>query len=77
MIIIMAARVFEYFIETNEYIDGWCSDNEITVEQYFKNAINDPEIEDVYLYLVQLMENYISDTFGMSVDELYSLPVDE
>ena len=68
---------YEYFAETDEHTDVWCSNDEMTVEQYFENAINDPEIEDVYLYPVQLMQQYISDTFGMTIDELYALPVGE
>ena len=66
---------YEYFVETDEYSDIWCSDNTLTVGQYFKNAYNDPEIEDVYLYPMELMEQYISDTFGMTIEELYTLPV--
>lgn len=68
---------FEFFVETREHIDSWCSDDEITVEQYFKNAIDDPSVEDVYLYSVQLMQQYISDMFGITIDELYVLPVGE
>lgn len=68
---------FEYFAKTGKHIDVWCSDNKITVEKYFKNAIKDSTVEDVYLYSVQLMQQYISDMFGMSIDELYALPVGE
>lgn len=68
---------FEYFIDTSEHVDVWCSNNEMAVEQYFKNAINNPEIKDVYLYAVQLMEQYITNSFGMSIEELYALPVGE
>ena len=46
-----------------------------SVEAFFKTMYNDPEIEDVYLYSVLLMQPFINDTFDMSVDELYSLPV--
>ena len=68
---------YEYFIETNEHIDGWCSDEESTVEQYFKKAVDDSEVEDVYLYPVQLMQQYISDTFGLAIEELYELSSEE
>jgi hypothetical protein len=68
---------FEFFMETREHVDGWCSDNEMTVEEYFKNAFNDTGAEDVYLHSVELMINYIKDTFGMSIDELFALPVGE
>ena len=68
---------FEYFLDTSEHIDGWCSSEEMTLEEYFINAYNDPGIEDIYLYSVKIMENYINDTFGMSIEELYSLPVGE
>ena len=68
---------FEFFTETNKHIDVWCSNNEITVEQYFKNAIDDSTVKDIYLHSVRLMQQYISDTFGMTVEELYALPVGE
>jgi len=47
-----------------------------SVEAFFKTMYNDPEIEDVYLYSVQLMQQYVENTFGLSVDELYNLPVE-
>ncbi|MCC6148595.1 MAG: leucine-rich repeat domain-containing protein [Anaerolineaceae bacterium] len=65
---------FEYFLETNEHVDVWCSNNEMTVEEYFINAYNDPEIKDVYLHSVELMKQYFSDRFGMTFEELYILP---
>ena len=65
---------YEYYIETNEHSDSWCSDEELTVEQYFNKAIDDSSVEDVYLYPVQLMQQYISDTFGLAIEELYALP---
>ncbi len=36
---------FEFFVDTNEHVDGWCSNNDMTVEEYFINAYNDPEID--------------------------------
>ena len=68
---------FEFFLETNEHVDVWCSNKEMTVEEYFINAYNDPEIEDIYLHSVELMEQYISDTFGLTTEELYALPTGE
>ena len=47
---------FEYAIETHEHVDGWCSNEEMTVEEYFVNAYNDPGIEDIYLHSVEIME---------------------
>lgn len=47
-----------------------------SVEAFFKTMYDDPEIEDVYLYSVLLMQQYIEDTFGMDVDALYNLPVE-
>jgi len=67
---------FEFFRKENSIIDGQ-SPNGVTVEKYFKTVYNDPDIGDVYLYSVQLMEQYIYDTFGMTIDELYALPVGE
>lgn len=68
---------FEFFIDTYEHSDGWCSSEEMTVEEYFINAYNDPGIEDIYLYSAEMMQNYISDTFGTSIEGLYTLPVGE
>jgi hypothetical protein len=65
---------YEYYIETNEHSDSWCSDEELTVEQYFSKAIDDSAVDDVYPYPVQLMQKYISDTFGLTIEELYALP---
>jgi hypothetical protein len=68
---------FEYFLDTNEHVDVWCSNHEMTVEEYFINAYNNPEIKDVYLHSVELMKQYFSDRFNMTFEELYSLPTCE
>ena len=68
---------FELFIDTYEHIDGWCSNEDMTVEEYFIKAYNDPEIEDIYLHSVELMVQYIRDTFDMTIEELYALPTGE
>lgn len=68
---------FEYFIDTGEYIDVWCSYPDKTVEEYFIKAYNDPAIEDVYQHSIDLMVQYVSDRFGMTIEELYSLPTGE
>ena len=68
---------FEFFIDTGEHLDGWCSYKDKTVEQYFIKAYNDPTIEDIYQHSVDLMMQYVSDTFGMTIEELYSLPTGE
>ena len=68
---------FEYFIDTGEHLDGWCSYPDKTVEEYFIKAYNDPAITDVYQHSIDLMVNYVSDTFGMTIEELFSLPTGE
>ena len=68
---------FEFFAETNEHVDNWCTDDEMNVEEYFINAYNDPEIEDIYLHSAELMINYIQETFSISIEALYALPVGE
>ncbi len=68
---------FEYFIETGEHLDIWCSYPDKTVEEYFIKAYNDPAFEDVYQHSIDLMVNYVSDTFGMTIEELFSLPTGE
>lgn len=69
--------IYEYFIDTGEHIDEWCSDPDKTVEDYFINAYNDPGIEDIHLHSVELMMQYIRDTFSLTVEELYTLPTGE
>lgn len=68
---------FEYFVDTGEHLDIWCSYQDQTVEEYFIKAYNDPAIEDVYQHSVDLMVQYVRDTFGMTIEELYSLPTGE
>lgn len=68
---------FELFVESYEHVDGWCSNEKLSVEEYFINAYNDPGIEDIYRHSVEFMLQYISDTFGMTIEELYALPVGE
>jgi len=68
---------FEYFIDIPEHLDEWCSDPDKTVEEYFIKAYNDPAIEDIYQHSVNLMVQYIRDTFGMTIEELYFLPTGE
>ena len=65
---------FEFFRDTHESIDGWCSDPNITVEEYYIKAFNDSSIDDIYLYSTELMTNTIQETFDMSMEELYGLP---
>ncbi len=68
---------FEYYIDTGEYLDVWCSYPDKTVEEYFIKAYNDPAITDVYQHSIDLMVQYVSDTFGITIEELYSLPTGE
>jgi hypothetical protein len=67
---------FYYDLESGETIDEWCSDPDKTVEEYFlKKAYHDSAIEDVYQHTVDLMLHYIHDTFGLTLEELFALPV--
>jgi len=68
---------FEYFIDNGEHQDIWCSYKDKTVEEYFRIAFNDPKLQNVYWHSVQLMEQYVKNTFGMTVEELYALPTGE
>lgn len=73
----LGGAVFEYFIDTQEHIDGWCSNGDLTVEDYFLNAFNDPAIEDIYPHSIELVMQYIEGRFGMTIDELLALPPGE
>ena len=68
---------FDLYMDTGKHIDEWCSDNSMTVEEYYTNAYNDPAIADIYAHSADLMVQYINDKFGMTVDELYALPTGE
>ena len=39
---------FEFYVDRDEHIDGWHSDEAVTVEEYFTKAYNDPAIDDIY-----------------------------
>ena len=65
---------FYYYVDSAKSEDIWCSDSNRTVEQYFIDAYNNPDIKDIYTYSTQLMEDCIKNTFGLTIDELYALP---
>lgn len=64
---------FEFYSDTNEHVDVWCSDKVMTVQECFAKAYNNPEIADIYTHSVQLMDQYFLDRFGMSFQDLYHL----
>lgn len=65
---------FYFYTDTMQFEDVWCSDKNRTVEQYFIDVYNNPDIKDIHTYSVQLMEDCIKNTFGLTIDELYALP---
>ena len=65
---------FTFYSETGEHVDGFCSREGMSVEEYFSMAFNDPAIEDIYLHSLELAQNYALETFGISVEELNALP---
>ena len=65
---------FYYYVDSAKSEDIWCSDSNRTVEQYFIDAYNNPDIKDIYTYSTKLMEDCIKNTFGLTIDELYALP---
>ena len=78
----VAADKGETYAKFNFYVsdDTWIDENasgDMTVEEYFENMYNDPNINDVYLYSVSIAQQYIAGTFGMSIDELCVLPLGE
>ncbi len=66
---------YYYYVDTKTHEDIWCSDSTKTVEAYFAAAYNNPEIKDVYLYGMQLFENDAKDSFGLTVEALFALPI--
>ncbi len=67
---------FDFNAEDGSIVDGGVAGAD-TVKEYFEAMYEDPAITDVYTYSVQLVEGYIDDTFGMTIDALYALPVGE
>jgi len=67
---------FNYYESNGTWIDENASGN-MTVEEYFSAMYNDPNVEDIYIYSVTIAQQYIADTFGMSIDELCALPLGE
>jgi hypothetical protein len=65
---------FYYYVDSAKSEDIWCSDKSRTVEQYFIDVYNNPDIKDIHAYSAQLMEDCIKNTFGLTIDELYALP---
>lgn len=65
---------FNFYVGDNTWIDDGAS-GDMSVEEYFKNMYNDPSMEEVHLYTVSIVQQYIADTFGMSIDELCALPL--
>ena len=66
---------FYYYLDTGKHVDDWCSDKNKTVTEYFTEAFNDPAVTDIYQKNVDTMTQYIQNTFGLTIDELYALPV--
>lgn len=71
-----AYAVFDYYQKDDTVIDNEVSQG-VTIEEFFTNVYRDFDVQDVYRYSVSLMERYIEDTFDLSADELYALPVGE
>ena len=67
---------FFYYLDSKKIVDDNAS-NGMSVEEYFKNMYNDPNITDIYTYSVSIAQQYIKDTFGMTIDELCELPLGE
>ena len=63
-----------YYTNSGNYEEAWCGREGSTVKEYFTAAFNNPEIEDVYAYAISLMDDHITDAFGMTLGELYALP---
>lgn len=66
---------FEYFVDRNEFVDGWHSEPNGTVLEYFQKSYNDPSIQDIHTYSIELMETCIQSAFGLTIEELFALPV--
>jgi hypothetical protein len=67
---------YHYLVDSQELVDIWCSEKDLSVEQYLRKAINDPAITDtydVYHYAIKQMVLTVEDTFGMGIEELYAL----
>ena len=70
----MGGAEFFYYANSGNYEDGWCGREGVTVKEYFTAAFNNPAIEDIYAYAISLMDDHISEAFGMTTAELCALP---
>ncbi|NLV51361.1 MAG: hypothetical protein GXY20_11790 [Clostridiales bacterium] len=62
---------FQYNEKTGEIAEEWASSGE--PKEQFISMFADSAQEDVYMQCVEIFKKYVSDTFGMSVGELYDL----
>jgi hypothetical protein len=64
---------YDYFAAENRFDEGY-PDKE-TVQQLFKKVFGNPE-EYQYNAAIDRFNKYFSDTFGMTADQLYALPLE-
>lgn len=63
---------YEYFAGENRY--GGEYPNQETIQKLFKNVFGDSG-EYQYQAAIDMLNKYISDTFGMTMEKLYALPL--
>ncbi len=64
------------YSDSGQFGNEWCSDKNQTVEEYLSKLIMTYD-RDVFQHSINLMVQYIHDTFRMTVEELYALPTGE
>jgi predicted small lipoprotein YifL len=67
-----AGAAFDYLPATKEY--GWEYPDKDTVKQMFNNAFGTQD-EDFYEKSLAYFEHWVQERFGMSIAELYALPI--
>lgn len=65
---------YYFYLDSKTTEDIWCSDPNKTVLEYFTEAYNNPDIKDIYLQFLPLMEESMKDSIGLSLEELFTLP---
>ena len=66
---------YEYYTATGEFSEEYPDPD--AVQAQFGDMYSGFDVEDVYTESIELFQGCVSDTFGMSIDELYALAASE
>jgi hypothetical protein len=64
---------YDYSIETGKYGNEWTPDSDTVKEHFF--TVFDTKDGDIFAKAIAMFEQTLKDRFGMSLEELYALPI--